>query len=49
MSPADAVFVGDAVFPGGNDEAAARSGVEVVKTSGPEETEKIISRFLHEK
>ena len=46
VAAADAVFVGDALFEGGNDEAAKASGVAVIETSGPQETKKIISRFL---
>ncbi len=41
----DMVFVGDALFRGGNDYAARKTGVECVSVSGPEETKKFI-RFL---
>lgn len=41
----DMLFVGDAIFPGGNDYAVVRTGVDYVKVSGPEETKKVI-RFL---
>lgn len=40
------VFVGDALFPGGNDERARDSGIECLKTSGPTETKKIIQEWL---
>ena len=46
--PQDAVFVGDALFEGGNDSAARKTGVDIVETSGPEETKKIIAGFLRE-
>ena len=46
IAPEEAVFVGDALFEGGNDSAAKNTGVEIVETSGPEETKKIIAEFL---
>ncbi|MFA6095933.1 MAG: HAD-IIB family hydrolase [Candidatus Paceibacterota bacterium] len=42
----EAVFVGDALFPGGNDDAIRRLGMDEIKTSGPAETRGIISSFL---
>lgn len=36
------LFVGDAIFPGGNDYAAVRTGVQYIKVSGPRETKKLI-------
>ena len=41
------VFVGDALFPGGNDYAAKRTGVQCVPVANPEETKQFI-RFLIE-
>ncbi len=41
----DMLFVGDALYPGGNDYAARRTGVEGVQVSGPAEAKRII-RFL---
>lgn len=41
----DMLFVGDAIFPGGNDYAAVQTGVDCIKVSGPEETRMVI-RFL---
>lgn len=38
------LFLGDALFPGGNDYPAERTGVNCIKVSGPEETLKIISQ-----
>lgn len=46
ISPDDVVFVGDAVFPGGNDYSVFKSGIKTFKTGGPEETEKIIENLL---
>lgn len=36
------LFVGDALFPGGNDYAAVEAGVEIAAVSGPEETKEIL-------
>ena len=44
----DMLFVGDAIFPGGNDYAIVKTGVDYVKVSGPGETKKLI-RFLLKK
>lgn len=41
----DMLFVGDAIFPGGNDYAVVKTGVDYVKVKGPEDTKKVI-RFL---
>ncbi len=43
--PAETVFVGDAVFKGGNDAPARRAGVKVVKVKNPRETYKWMKRF----
>jgi len=40
------VFVGDAIRPEGNDYTAVKSGVEMIKITGPEETKKIIRSWL---
>jgi phosphomannomutase len=40
------VFVGDALFKGGNDAAAKKTGVQTISTSGPKETIKIIKKIL---
>jgi phosphomannomutase len=40
------VFVGDALYPGGNDYAAKRSGIDCVAVKGPSETKKVIKRLL---
>lgn len=39
------LFVGDAIFPGGNDYAVVRAGVDYVKVSGPADTARL-TRFL---
>jgi HAD superfamily hydrolase (TIGR01484 family) len=38
----DIVFLGDALFPGGNDSSAKETGVECVSVSGPEEAKKYL-------
>lgn len=40
------LFVGDALFPGGNDYAARRSGVRCVAVRGPADTKKVIRKIL---
>ncbi len=42
----DMIFVGDAIFPGGNDYSPYEAGIECLKTSGPAETVKIIKNWL---
>lgn len=39
------LFVGDALYPGGNDYAAIETGVETVAVGGPEETKKLIKSW----
>ena len=40
------VFAGDALFPGGNDYAVRRTGVQCIPVKGPEDTKKLISSWL---
>lgn len=40
------LFVGDAIFPNGNDYAVVRTGVDYAPVKGPEETKKIIKAVL---
>lgn len=42
----DMVFVGDAIYPGGNDYAVVKAGVDYMKVSGPGETKKFIRNLL---
>lgn len=42
----DAVFIGDAFYPGGNDAPARKAGITCIPVSGPKETEKIIKLAL---
>lgn len=41
----DMLFIGDALYPGGNDYAARKTGIDCLAVQGPKETKKII-RFL---
>lgn len=42
----DMLFIGDAIFPGGNDYAVVRAGVDYVKVRGPEDTKRVIKFLL---
>ena len=42
------LFIGDALFDGGNDAPVKRTGVETLEVAGPEETKKIIRRLIDE-
>jgi len=44
----DILFLGDALFPGGNDETARDAGVECIQVSGPEETREILKRYTQQ-
>ena len=40
------VFVGDAIFPGGNDYEAIKSGIDYIKVKGPAETKNLIKDLI---
>lgn len=42
----DMLFVGDAIFPGGNDYAVVKTGVDYIQVKSPEETKKAIRAVL---
>jgi phosphomannomutase len=42
----DMVFIGDALYPGGNDYAARKTGIECIPVKGPSETKRIIEKIL---
>jgi phosphomannomutase len=46
LKPSDMLYVGDALFEGGNDEAVIPTGIQTRSTSGPEETARIIGELL---
>jgi len=45
--PTDLLFVGDAIFPGGNDYSVFEAGIEIVKVVGPKDTAKVIETWLN--
>jgi HAD superfamily hydrolase (TIGR01484 family) len=47
IKAADAVFIGDALYPNGNDYSVIATGIPTVKTSGPDQTLAIIDGMLH--
>ena len=40
------LFIGDKIFPGGNDYPAVKTGIDYRKTTGPEQTKEIIKEIL---
>lgn len=40
------LFVGDALYPGGNDHAAKQTGIRCIPVRGPEDTKTIIKKIL---
>jgi hypothetical protein len=46
ISLKEMVHVGDALFPGGNDNQAIEAGVETISVRGPEDTELVIKTIL---
>ena len=46
MTKSDILFVGDAIFPGGNDYSPYEAGMDVVKVANPEETSEILQNWL---
>ena len=40
------LYIGDAIFPGGNDYAVVRTGVEYILTSGPNQTKELIKEII---
>lgn len=43
---ADMLFVGDAIFPGGNDYPAKQAGADCIKVRDPDETKRVIEAIL---
>lgn len=48
ISIPEMVFVGDALYEGGNDHAVIRTGVETVVVKNPEETKQVLKEWLKE-
>ena len=42
----DMIFVGDAIFPGGNDYPAKQAGVDSIKVRDPDETKRVIETVI---
>ena len=42
----DVIFVGDGLFPGGNDYSVKEAGFETIPVKTPEETEKLIREWI---
>lgn len=42
----DMLFVGDAIFPGGNDYAALQTGIDYVKVKNPTDTKELIRKLI---
>ena len=42
----DIIFVGDALFKGGNDAPIKKTGVDYIQENGPNETEEFLRRYL---
>jgi phosphomannomutase len=40
------VFIGDALFPGGNDAAAKKTGIDCIPVGGPDDTKRVIEKIL---
>lgn len=40
------IFIGDAIFPGGNDYDVLKTGIRTIKVEGPEDTKKIIKDII---
>lgn len=45
ISKEEILFIGDALYAGGNDEKAKQAGVECLQVSGPDETREILESF----
>ena len=43
---AEMIFVGDAIFPGGNDYAAKEAGVDSIRVRDPDETKRVIEAII---
>jgi len=46
MKKEDMLFVGDAIFPGGNDYSPYEEGIDCEKVSGPEDAKKLIKSWM---
>ncbi|MFH1365938.1 MAG: HAD-IIB family hydrolase [Patescibacteria group bacterium] len=46
LAKSDVIFVGDALFPGGNDYSVYEAGIDTIAVKNPEETEAIIKNWI---
>ncbi len=46
ISLQEMIYIGDALFPGGNDYAAEKAGVDCIPVEGPEETKHVIKTII---
>lgn len=46
MNINDIIFVGDAIFPGGDDYSVYEAGIENIKVSGPTQAKELIERWI---
>ncbi|WP_233164740.1 hypothetical protein [Pedobacter sp. ASV28] len=46
LKPIEMLFIGDALFEGGNDQPVRKTGATCIQVSGPEETKKVIETVL---
>jgi HAD superfamily hydrolase (TIGR01484 family) len=46
LNKKDMIFVGDGLFPGGNDYSVFEAGIETIAVKGPEETKLVIKNWL---
>lgn len=46
ISLKEMIYIGDAIFPGGNDYAAQQAGVDCIAVKGPEETKRVIQTII---
>jgi phosphomannomutase len=43
---AEMLFIGDAIFPGGNDYAALEAGTETISVRSPDDTKRVIQAIV---
>jgi phosphomannomutase len=46
LSKKDVVYIGDALYKGGNDAAVLKVGIDTIQVSGPKEVKQIILKLL---
>ncbi len=46
LDKSDMVYIGDALFPGGNDYSIVEAGIQNIAIKGPEETELLIKKWI---